>query len=177
MTSVPAWTFEHSVQCNASRNFAWSYWTNIENWNDPPAKFELNGPFAVGSRLTTTMPDQTLYSVIRSVEPECAATIEMQLPDGVISFHWTFEDLSGTRSRITQRLVLSTASEGLVAQASVLEQTVPQGMNKLTAAIEGASDRKTSFAGEVYEARCLDVHIRNGGDASGVTDTREEDIF
>ena|SRR5689334_17137012 len=138
----PAWIFEHSVECETSRNFAWAYWTNIENWNDPPAKFELDGPFAVGSRLTTTLPDQTLYFVIRYVEPGCAATIEMQLPDGVVSFHWTFEDLSETRSRITQRCVLSTANSALVAQARVLEQTVPQGMMKLIRAIEDASNMK-----------------------------------
>jgi hypothetical protein len=137
----PAWTFEHSVECAASRNFAWAYWTNLDNWNDPPAKFELDGPFAVGSQLTTILPDQTLHSVIRHVEPGCAATIEMQLPQGVISFSWNFEDLSETRSRVTQRLALSTESDALVTQASVLEQTVPQGMNKLIAAIEDASRR------------------------------------
>jgi hypothetical protein len=139
----PAWTFEHSVKCEASRQFAWSYWTNIENWNDPPAKFELDGPFAVGSQLTTTLPDETLYCLIRYVEPGCAATIEMQLPDGVVSFHWTFEDLLETRSRITQRLVLSTASSSLVAQARVLEQTVPHGMSKLIASIEEAAKGQT----------------------------------
>jgi hypothetical protein len=139
----PAWTFEHSVQCHASRDFAWTYWTNIANWNDPPAKFELDGPFAVGSRLTTTLPDQTLHSVIRYVEPGSAATIEMELPDGVLSFHWTFEDLSETRSRITQRLLLSTESAALVEHANMLEQTVPQGMSKLIASIEEAAKGET----------------------------------
>ena len=139
----PAWTFEHSVQCNASRDFAWTYWTNIANWNDPPAKFELDGPFAVGSQLTTILPDQTLHSVIRYVEPGCAATIEMELPDGTISFNWTFEDLSETRSRITQRLVLSTESAALVEQAKMLEQSVPQGMSKLISSIEEAAKGET----------------------------------
>ena len=144
MNTAPAWTFEHSVKCSTSCQFAWTYWTDITNWNDPPAKFELDGPFAVGSRLTTTLPDQTLHSVIRYVEPGYAATIEMQLPDGVLSFSWTFEDLPETRSRITQRLVLSTASPALVAQARVLEQTVPQGMSKLIASIEEAAKGQTS---------------------------------
>jgi hypothetical protein len=143
MNTAAAWTFEHSVKCSTSRQFAWSYWTNIENWNDPPAKFELDGPFAVGSRLTTTLPDQTLHSVIRYVEPGYAATIEKQLPDGVVSFNWTFENLPETRSRVTQRLVLSTASPALVAQARVLEQTVPQGMSKLIASIEEAAKGQT----------------------------------
>jgi hypothetical protein len=63
------------------------------------------------------------------------------LPDQTI---WTFEDLSETGSRITQRLVLSTASAALVAQASILEQSVPEGMNKLIAAIEDAAHKKRS---------------------------------
>jgi hypothetical protein len=143
MNTAPVWTFEHSVKCSTSRQFAWTYWTDITNWNDPPAKFELDGPFAVGSRLTTTLPDQTLHSLIRYVEPGYAATIEMQLPDGVLSSNWTFEDLPETGSRITQRLVLSTASPALVAQARVLEQTVPQGMSKLIASIEEAAKGQT----------------------------------
>jgi hypothetical protein len=139
----PVWTFEHSVECGARRNFAWAYWTNIANWNDPPAKFELDGPFAVGSQLTTILPDQTMQSVIRCVDPDQAATIEMQLPDGTLSFHWKFDDLSETRTRITQRLTLLTTNGDLVAQASLLQQSVPQGMSKLIAAIEEASKRET----------------------------------
>jgi hypothetical protein len=136
----PAWTFQHSVECNASREFAWRYWTDIANWNDPPAKFELDGPFDAGSRLTTTLPDQTWQSILSQVEPQHAATIETQLPDGVLSFRWEFEDVSAKRSRITQRLALSTANTALVAQASLLEQSVPIGMNKLVGAIEQAHE-------------------------------------
>jgi hypothetical protein len=66
----------------------------------------------------------------------------MQLPDGVLSFNWTFEDLAESRSRITQRLTLSTESAALVAQASMLEHSVPQGMNKLIAAIEDANRKR-----------------------------------
>jgi hypothetical protein len=133
-----AWTFEYSLECNASRQFAWAYWTNIANWKDGPAIFEVDGPFAVGSKLTSTLPGQTWHSSIRHVEPDRAATIEMQLPDGVLTFHWTFEDLPEARARITQRLALSAANEDLIAQAAVLEQTVPQGMSNLVAAIEQA---------------------------------------
>jgi hypothetical protein len=136
--SKSAWTFEYSIECNTSRQFAWSYWTNISNWNDPPARFELDGPFAIGSRLTTTLPGQIMRSIIRDVQPDRAATIETELPDGVLSFQWNFEDLSENHSRITQRLVLSATNAALVAQASLMEQSVPLGMNKLVGAIERA---------------------------------------
>ena len=51
----PAWQFQHSVDCNAPQHFAWNYWTQVANWNDPPATFHLDGPFDVGSKLTTSL--------------------------------------------------------------------------------------------------------------------------
>lgn len=79
-----------------------------------------------------------MHSIIRHVQPDRAATIETQLPDGTLSFHWRFEDLTERRTSITQRLVLLATNAALVAQASLLEQSVPLGMNKLVTAIEQA---------------------------------------
>ena len=72
MATVP-WEMTHSVETNASPAFAWHYWTNIANWDDPPAEFELEGPFASGSRGATWLP------FIREVSPPNAATTEMSL--------------------------------------------------------------------------------------------------
>jgi len=137
--SEPAWEFQYSIECNATRQFAWRFWTDIANWNDPPAKFDLDGPFQTGARLTTTLPGETLYSVIRDLQPEREATIEMQLADAILSFHWKFEKLTEDRTRITQRLVLSGANaKSFVAQATAMEASVPDGMKKVAAAIERA---------------------------------------
>ena len=137
--SQPAWQFQHSVACNATRQFAWSYWTNIANWNDPPASFHVDGPFDIGSRLTTSLPGQTLHSVIRDLKANREGTIEMQLPGAILSFHWTFENLHEDRTRITQRLVLSGPNaKSFVAQANILEQSAVAGMKKLAEAIETA---------------------------------------
>jgi hypothetical protein len=139
-TSAPAWQFQHSVDCNAPRQSAWSYWTDVSNWNDPPASFHLDGPFNVGSRLTTSLPGQTLHSFIREVvngSRTDEAIIDMQLPGAILSFQWKFESLSEDRTRITQRMTLSGANAPvLVAQASTLEKSTPEGMAKLVAAIE-----------------------------------------
>ena len=135
----PAWQFQHSVDCHATRQFAWSYWINVANWNDPPASFHLDGPFDIGSRLTTSLPGQTLHSVIRGLKANREATIEMQLPDAILSFHWTFENLHEDQTRITQRLVLSGPNaKSFVAQANMLEQSTPAGMKKLAEAIQTA---------------------------------------
>jgi Polyketide cyclase / dehydrase and lipid transport len=137
--SKPAWEFEHSVECNAPPRFAWGYWTDVANWNDPPAKFHLDGPFEAGSRLMTRLPDQTWHSIIRDVSPGREATIEMQLQGAVLSFHWRFEEVSKERTRITQRLALGGANaKSFLAQVTVFEQSIPDGMKKVVAAIEGA---------------------------------------
>ena len=138
-TLEPVWQFQHSVECNVPRHFAWSYWTDIANWNEPPASFHLDGSFEAGSRLTTSLPGQTLHSLIREVVRTGTdeAIIDMQLSGAILSFHWKFESLSQDRTRITQRLTLSGANaEALVAQASMLEKSTPEGMEKLAAVIE-----------------------------------------
>src|SRR5262245_20984314 len=139
-TTEPVWQFQHSVECNAPRHFAWSYWTDIANWNDPPASFHLDGPFDVGSRLTTNLPAQTLHSLIREVvngSRTDEATIDMQLAGAILSFQWKCESVSEARTQITQRLTLTGANaETFVAQATILEKSAPEGMGKLVAAIE-----------------------------------------
>ena len=144
-TSEPVWQFQHFVDCNVPRHFAWSYWTDIGNWNEPPASIRLDGPFEAGSRLTTSLPGQTLHSLIREVVRTRTdeTTIDMQLPGAILSFHWKFESLSTVRTRITQRMTLSGANaEALVAQASILEKTTPEGMEKLAATIERSMKAK-----------------------------------
>ena len=94
MATIP-WETTHSVETNAGPAFAWHYWTNIANWDDPPAKFELDGPFVTGSRGVTRLPGQEpLHWLIREVTPPNAATIEMSLDGAALLFEWRFVGLS-----------------------------------------------------------------------------------
>ena len=121
------------------REFAWSYWTDAANWDDPPARFEFDGPFAVGTRVTTILPGQKLESVIRAVEEEREARIEMEVMGAVVTFGWGFEAIGSCRTRLRQRVSLSgPGAEGLAGEAKMMEQSVPQGMKKLAAAMERA---------------------------------------
>jgi hypothetical protein len=43
------WAIEHSAEATANLAFTWTYMTDVKNWDDPPAKFSLNGPFLSGS--------------------------------------------------------------------------------------------------------------------------------
>jgi hypothetical protein len=98
-----AWEIEHSVDTNASPAFAWTYMTSVANWDDPPAKFELDGPFTVGSRGTTRMPGQEpRHWRVREVNPMKSYTLETELGRAVMSFEWRFDGLAdgerGSRS-------------------------------------------------------------------------------
>jgi len=135
--SEVVWEFAHAVECAAPREFAWNYWTNPANWDDPPARFEFDGPFAVGTRLKTILPRQELESVIREVVEERSARIEMEVMSAVVAFCWEFEELDKGLTKITQQIRLSGAGAGaLVEQARLLEASVPQGMEKLAKNME-----------------------------------------
>ena len=106
--SGPVWECQRSVEADVPPSFAWSYMTNISNWSDPPAEFSLDGPFAVGSRGTTWMPGQPPTRwVIREIDPGRAYTTEVAAFGGILLlFCWRFEELSGGRTRMTQRIEL-----------------------------------------------------------------------
>ena len=140
MTTV-AWEIAHSVETNASPAFAWNFWTNVANWDDPPAKFELEGPFAAGSRGTTRLPGQEpLQWFIREVTPPNAVTIEMNLEGASLSFNWRFEGLADGRTRLTQRIVLKgEKAEIYLSQVkAAFSANISDGMNKMAMAMANA---------------------------------------
>ncbi len=49
------WKFEYSVECEAPRDFAWRFWTHVDNWklDSDVDSVQLDGPFAAGSRGAT----------------------------------------------------------------------------------------------------------------------------
>jgi hypothetical protein len=135
------WEMTHSVETNASPAFAWEFWTNVGNWADPPAEFELDGPFADGSRGTTRLPGkEPLHWIIREVTPSSAATIEMQLERATPSFEWRFLRLADGRTKVTQRVALTgdNADAYLSQVKSTFTASLPDGMNKLAAAMANA---------------------------------------
>src|SRR5262245_14056481 len=99
---------EHSVEAEVSPEFAWKHRTDITNWNDPPARFVLDGPFVAGSRGTTLLPGQEpLHWNIREAQPPRSFVLEMELDRAILTFEWRFDALSEERTRITQKIVLA----------------------------------------------------------------------
>ena len=141
------WEINHSVETNASLAFAWHYWTNIANWDDPPAEFALEGPFATGSRGITRLPGQEpLHWFIREVTPPNAATIEMSLDGAVLSFEWRFVGLADGRTRLTQRIVLKgEKAEMYLSQVkTAFTANPPNALNKLATAMANADPGRSS---------------------------------
>ena len=141
MVSDVAWEITHSVDANASPAFAWNYMTNVANWDDPPAKFELDGPFKFGSSGMTRMPGQEpLHWHIRSVSLMEAYTLEMALDRAALSFEWRFDGLNGGRTRLTQHIVLKGENAAVyeAQMQSAFTLSLAAGMNKIAAAMEQA---------------------------------------
>lgn len=139
--SEVAWELAHSVETDATPAFAWSYMTSVANWDEPPAEFELDGPFAAGSRGTTRMPGQEpRHWHIQEVIPMRSYTIETPLDRAALSFEWRFEALADGRTRLTQRIVLQGENAtAYVAQVqAAFLSSLPAGMNKIAAAMARA---------------------------------------
>jgi hypothetical protein len=147
MTNI-AFQLEHSINVNVTPSFAWNWRTNIKNWDDPPAQFQLDGPFAKGSWGTTWIPGQEpIRWQIRDVRPGASFVIEMLLDGAVLSFEWLFDAVSNHTTRITQRIVL--AGENANAYATDVRNgfgsTLRDGMKRIADALVkaegGAGDR------------------------------------
>jgi hypothetical protein len=140
MTNI-ACQLEHSVEAHVSLSFAWNWRTDIKTWDDPPAQFQLDGPFATGSWGTTVVPGQEPRRwQIRDVRPRTAFIIEAPLDGAVMSFEWSFEAVSNHRTRITQRILLwGDNAEAYVHDVQAgFGSTLADGMKRIADALERA---------------------------------------
>jgi hypothetical protein len=140
-----AWSFEHSTECDAPAEFAWAYWTDVQNWrlDADVESMEIDGPFASGTRgRTFSKSSGRVEWQILEAAPE-RAIIEVPLAGAVGRFCWRFEEAGG-RTQITQRCSLEgeKAAEYAEAAGPAFEAGIPAGMRKLVESIERAAGRK-----------------------------------
>ena len=138
---------EHSIEAEVSPEFAWKYRTDIATWNDPPARFVLDGPFIAGARGTTLLPGQEpLHWSISEVRPCESFVLEMQLDRAMLTFEWCFDALSEHRTKMTQRIVLS--GDNAAAYADQFETGfkpgLADGMKRLANEMVAAERRSIS---------------------------------
>lgn len=134
---------EHSIEADVSLAFAWKFRTDIATWNDPPARFLLDGPFAEGSRGTTLMPGQDpLAWWIRDVRTGHFFAIEMPLDRAELRFEWHLRAVSERRTKLTQRIVLCGRNAARYRQQVETEfgTSLGAGMERIAASMVAAED-------------------------------------
>ncbi len=137
-----SWEFQHTVDCRASKSFAWSFWTNVSNWERLEGKavewIKIYGPFVLGTKGETKMPEQPAQPwTITQLTPEHSATIEMPVAGAVFVNEMKMEALSDDRTRITQRLsLMGEKAAELAGGMAMFETSAPQGLAKLAKTIE-----------------------------------------
>ena len=136
--------FELSIECQVGRDFAWKFWTNVDNWAavDPAVEWaKLEGPFIAGTigRVKPRGADPNQWK-LAEVEEGRRAVIEMALPGATVKFQWNFADMTGGGARITQKVTLegeraAEYEEGM----KLLEKEMPPGMERLVEAMVKAA--------------------------------------
>jgi hypothetical protein len=101
------WLLEHAEVTAATPAFAWAHMTDVANWDDPPARVQLEGAFAAGSAGQTLFPDRPpLRWRVEEVVAGSAYTIAAELEGAVLLCHWRFEGMAVAGTRLTQRIGL-----------------------------------------------------------------------
>jgi hypothetical protein len=141
------WKYAHSVECRVSRDFAWQFWTNVDNWaavDQGIDSVKLDGPFAAGSRGITKSGNQPPIDwQLIEVEDRKSAIIQVAAPGAVAKFLWVFEDAADGGTRITQQASLEGEQADQYAQTigKEIENEMPPGMQRLADAIEAANGK------------------------------------
>lgn len=158
---------EDSVDADVSVTFAWNYWTDVGNWNDPPARFSLDGPFAEGAAGTTRIPEQApIFWRVRNVVPGRSATIVIPLEGATLDVEWQFTHVANRRCRLTQAVVLSgenAAAYKHQVRAS-FETTLPAGIVRLAGLMARAHRERLTRPMELEPVAAGDVTVAEGQD-------------
>jgi hypothetical protein len=140
MTNI-ACQLQHTVEVEVKCSFAWDWRTNVANWDDPPAEFQLDGEFVSGSWGSTKIPGQELiHWQLRDVRPGQFFAIDMSLDGAVLTFEWVFEPTAEHRTQITQRIVLSGDNGTAYADQvrAGFGPTLDEGMKRIADALVSA---------------------------------------
>ena len=87
------WTFEYSMECGVTAEFAWKFWTNVSNWalDADMESVEIDGPFDAGTQGVTNSKSSGRIKW-RILEAKAGrAVIEFPLSGAVARFSWASE--------------------------------------------------------------------------------------
>jgi hypothetical protein len=137
-----AWTFEYSMECGVTAEFAWNFWTNVSNWtlDADMESVEIDGPFAAGTQGVTNSKSSGRIKWQIMEAQAGRAVIEFPLSGALARFSWTFEG-TVAGAKITQCCFLEGEQANAFAKefGPRLEAGISAGMRKLCVAIERAA--------------------------------------
>ena len=128
------WLLTHAEVTAATPPFVWEYWTDVTHWVDPPATFELEGPFEAGSKGLTLFPDREPFRwALQDVDPKASYTIASDLDGATLLFHWRFVSLPSGGTKLIQRIGVSGKDAARHASdiRSVFEPSLAAGMKRI----------------------------------------------
>src|SRR5262245_47767900 len=140
-----AWEFEHSITCPVNKDFAWAFWTAVENWAAVDSSVEsitLEGQFIAGTKGVTKPRNMDLVEwYLREVEGGRRAVIEVPAPGAALRCVWTFEAAANGGAHITQQasLIGENAGDYVEMFGRELEKGIPQVMRNLCEAMQKAA--------------------------------------
>jgi len=108
---VAMWVTEHSVETTAAPQAIWRQWSDVDRWpewNGDIKRIEVDGPFAVGSRIRMVpVGDEPVeLRIAEAVKPELFVD-EADLGEIVVRTIHRVEQLDGGRTRVTYRMEIT----------------------------------------------------------------------
>lgn len=108
------WEYEYSAETSVSPEALWNSWSTPElwiEWNDGIEKFELDGPFAVGTSFRMTVPGGDTVE-LRFVEIETGSLwVDVMTGDGFdVRTEHRLTALEDGRTRVTYRTEITGAA-------------------------------------------------------------------
>ena len=142
------WTLVLDARCDrADADFAWRFWTDVGNWPvvDPAIEHVRVDPaFEEGARGTTVTSDGARVDWrISEVDPYRRARIDFPVPGAALHVTSSFRPRQAGGCTVTQSMELSgeRAAEYEAVVAPSMDQSAPEGLRRLAAAIDEAYAR------------------------------------
>jgi hypothetical protein len=145
------WELVLEARCAlADADFAWRFWTDVGNWAavDPAIEdVRVDPAFEEGARGTTVTANgaQVEWRIGALAEPR-RARIDFPVPGCTLHVSWAFLPQQPGGCRMTQTMQLSgeRAAEYEVTVAPTMERSAPDGLRRLSTAIDEAYARSAS---------------------------------
>ncbi|WP_371675238.1 SRPBCC family protein [Streptomyces sp. NBC_01276] len=148
------WTYEHSVETTATASSVWHLWADVErwaDWNSEIEKIEIDGPFAVGTRITMTPPGEDPIPLLIAEAVEDELFVDEARFGGLLLRTLHRVDPAGQgRIRVTYRMEITGtgADEAGPEIGPGITADWPDTMAALTRLAEAAGTSETDEANE-----------------------------